>query len=584
MSSKGPPPKLQFDDGTRIMQGESVYDDSTCKSTTSPLLSSRDPAIPIEQYYEIERVSNEVIEKLLLKGNISNQEQLKTIKVALQFPDNLLVDAPDVCFLLEEILLDKLDDMNIDILIFLLGDTSTHGSCCVDEVAALHLSADLVVHYGRACLSPTKYLPVVYSFGMQPINAEHVAQSALDELESCKCTKLIVLCDVSYYYSMGEIKTCLHEKLKSSDDFQFNVILGTIPSKATHKKNLSFRNSLHSCCISRTDNEHTQSISCHENQCSVNEIQEESILNSSNNSSNSVDLIIGGLSITLPHDQSLSDYTILFIGDNSQQLLSIMMRCSGRNGAHTCWAYIPTLDGKDGCINTNAASVCQRELNRRFFLTQKAKMAGIIGIVVGSLTNAHYTKVVTRLRRCIEDSGRTSYTFAVGKINVNKLANFGEIDCYVLVACPENSLLESRDFHVPIITPFELEIALGVREWDGFYSSEFSDYLKLPVPEITSPEKGSSSDDDQPFFSMVSGTYESRPKFVEPNSHINLNIDNGPPPQNYLQSQITEYRSEAANFLKKREYQGLKAKIGESQVMPAVKGKTGIASDYGEGM
>ena len=94
----------------------------------------------------------------------------------------------------------------------------------------------------------------------------------------------------------------------------------------------------------------------------------------------------------------------------------------------------------------------------------------------------------------------------------------------------------------------------------------------------------SSSDDDQPFFSMVSGTYESRPKFVEPNSHINLNIDNGPPPQNYLQSQITEYRSEAANFLKKREYQGLKAKIGESQVMPAVKGKTGIASDYGEGM
>ena len=41
------------------------------------------------------------------------------------------------------------------------------------------------------------------------------------------------------------------------------------------------------------------------------------------------------------------------------------------------------------------------------------------------------------------------YTIAVGKLNVPKLANFMEIDIYVLVACPENSLVESqvRDHH-----------------------------------------------------------------------------------------------------------------------------------------
>jgi diphthamide biosynthesis enzyme Dph1/Dph2-like protein len=27
------------------------------------------------------------------------------------------------------------------------------GSCCVDEVAAQHVDADAVVHYGRACMS-----------------------------------------------------------------------------------------------------------------------------------------------------------------------------------------------------------------------------------------------------------------------------------------------------------------------------------------------------------------------------------------------------------------------------------------------
>ena len=29
-----------------------------------------------------------------------------------------------------------------------------HPSCCVDEVAAQHVNADAVVHYGHACMSP----------------------------------------------------------------------------------------------------------------------------------------------------------------------------------------------------------------------------------------------------------------------------------------------------------------------------------------------------------------------------------------------------------------------------------------------
>jgi len=34
------------------------------------------------------------------------------------------------------------------------------GSCCVDEVAAQHVDADAVVHYGRACMS--KWVPLIY--------------------------------------------------------------------------------------------------------------------------------------------------------------------------------------------------------------------------------------------------------------------------------------------------------------------------------------------------------------------------------------------------------------------------------------
>ena len=65
--------------------------------------------------------------------------------VALQFPDSLLPDAREVQKQLKERLSGQRER------VFVLGDTS-YGSCCVDEVAAQHLVADCIVHYGRSCL------------------------------------------------------------------------------------------------------------------------------------------------------------------------------------------------------------------------------------------------------------------------------------------------------------------------------------------------------------------------------------------------------------------------------------------------
>lgn len=48
----------------------------------------------------------------------------------------------------------------------------------------------------------------------------------------------------------------------------------------------------------------------------------------------------------------------------------------------------------------------------------------------------------------------------VGRVNSAKLANVPGIDILVLIACPETSLSDSRDFIVPVITPFEMECAL----------------------------------------------------------------------------------------------------------------------------
>lgn len=51
----------------------------------------------------------------------------------------------------------KLKEMNAEygreVRFFVMADT-TYGSCCVDEVGALHIDSQCVVHYGQTCLSP----------------------------------------------------------------------------------------------------------------------------------------------------------------------------------------------------------------------------------------------------------------------------------------------------------------------------------------------------------------------------------------------------------------------------------------------
>ena len=45
------------------------------------------------------------------------------------------------------------------------------------------------------------------------------------------------------------------------------------------------------------------------------------------------------------------------------------------------------------------------------------------------------------MKKLLAQAGKKTYTFVMGKLNAAKLANFMEIDMFVLVACPENSLV-----------------------------------------------------------------------------------------------------------------------------------------------
>lgn len=78
------------------------------------------------------------------------------------------------------------------------------GSCCVDEVAAEHVGADCVVHYGSACLSPSKRLPLMYIFERRPLDVDKCT-SAFRDLYPDTQSHVILLYDVNYVHAISKL-------------------------------------------------------------------------------------------------------------------------------------------------------------------------------------------------------------------------------------------------------------------------------------------------------------------------------------------------------------------------------------------
>lgn len=78
-------------------------------------------------------------------------------------------------------------------------------------------------------------------------------------------------------------------------------------------------------------------------------------------------------------------------------------------------------------------------------------------------------------------AGKTPYTVVVGDPTPQKLANFPELDVFVLVGSPEASILSSRGYYKPVIHPWEMAMACTGKEWDGAY---WANWEKMLTEEV----------------------------------------------------------------------------------------------------
>ncbi|XP_054479008.1 2-(3-amino-3-carboxypropyl)histidine synthase subunit 2 [Anoplopoma fimbria] len=437
-------------------------------------------------------------------------------KVALQFPDELLVDSVAVAVEIERISNAKP---------FILGDTS-YGSCCVDEVAAEHIGANCIVHYGSACLSPSKRLPLIYIFERRPVDLEKCS-SAFRELHPDTQSHVVILYDVNYVHAINDLLTLLLPEYP-------NIVVSELVVEGER-------------CYSHGG------IKSQHDQTRLSE------------GDNGQIFYQFGRRFSLKSGLSIKDYSMFFVGQEGATLNNFMMtwnRCS------FCSFDPIKVTGRTESVSIN------RALMKRYYAIERAKDANVVGIVVGTLGVADYLSIIQQLKETIRGAGKKSYVFAMGKLNVPKLANFLEIDIFVLIACPENSLLDSSEFYKPVVTPFEMEVACNKkREWSEEYVTDFRHLLPGGQSHVPLAEQ---EEGDEPDVSLITGALRSH----------NL-LSSEPAVSSFGSSVVLRNQTltvantnSAASFLAERSWRGLEQMLGETPVVKAVEGRRGIAIAY----
>ncbi|XP_050305698.1 2-(3-amino-3-carboxypropyl)histidine synthase subunit 2 [Anthonomus grandis grandis] len=394
------------------------------------------------------------------------------LKVCLQFPDHLLPDSSDVALKLQQLLGQT---------VYILGDTA-YGSCCIDYVAAAHINADSIIHYGPTCLSKSSdNIPHMNVYEKLHLNTAEL-KSALSKIYEDIIGDVCLVLDDGYVHFYDSI-------LQEFADLERLLV----------KEVNQFTN--------------------------------------------------------------LDNKSVIFITNNQRKLMNFALSMK----INSLYYYDPP--------DIKPYESDQRIIKRRYFLMEKIRDASTIGIVIGTLGVKNYLEVIERLKRIIEKRGKKYYLISVGKPTVAKLANIGEVDVYAIITCSMNEIYDSRDFYKPIVTPYDVEMALNFMDLISNniqFSYDYNSYLShlgdIPNIENTSQESD---------VSLLTGKVRS---FVpEP---VKESLQNSTEIALKTEGTVALNSNYGAGYLSERSWKGLEQNLGQSEVKLAEEGKTGLAQGY----
>jgi diphthamide biosynthesis protein 2 len=546
-------------------------------------------------------------------------------RVALQFPDTLLTHASAAVSGLQQ----ALDGAGVEL--FVLGDTSFDGFQ-VDFVAAQHFDADFIVHYGPVDLEARGPLPVRFVFGRRALDIAHFSTAFAPVLGAGEAARrVLVVPSLPYAHASEALAArlgagaivCHSDVERTAETTEAEPAVVTASSASS-----SASSSAIAAAVPSTSDPFA-----------------------------AADALARGLllgrRLGAPLDEAALGQcaALVYLGSEDQTLSNL---CLLLPNAEVYLYEPPTQTATRAVASDREATACEaaaceaaaceaaaceaaapptlrrlvlataRRLMRRYYLVQQAREAEVVGILVGTLSASQRTPMLHALKALCRRAARKHYVFIMGKLNAAKLANFAEVGVYVLLGSAEHSLLDAKDFYRPVVTPYELHVALAEgAEWTGEYMLDYGRLLPR-LRAAAAPEEeeegrgrahGDDSEDEAPRFSELSG------KLIAKRSMANTGVamsaagseagggreevsssgdcsssSSGSTADNHgtlVASGVSGTLARRGDYamartgaeaLARREYRGLEPRLGEHAPSRIVEGRSGIASGFtGEG-
>ena len=180
-----------------------------------------------------------------------------------------------------------------------------------------------------------------------------------------------------------------------------------------------------------------------------------------------VEIPIGGARLTFPGqvlgcNYSGDDPTIghyLFLGSGDFHPIGLVM--------HT-GKPLALLDPYTGEAGEMSLERIERILRQRMGLIFAVDNANSFGILIGEKPGQMRRNLAIRMKRLLETHGKKGYLLALDHVGPD-LIDFYPVDAFVNTACPRIAIDDAVKYDKPLITPFELEVALGEKQWENGY-------------------------------------------------------------------------------------------------------------------
>ena len=110
----------------------------------------------------------------------------------------------------------------------------------------------------------------------------------------------------------------------------------------------------------------------------------------------------------------------------------------------------------------------ERILRQRFGLIMSVGDSSSFGILIGEKPGQMRRNLALRMKRLLENHDKKGYLLALDHVGPD-LIDFYPVDAFVNTACPRIAIDDSTRYSKPLITPYELEVALGEKKWEHGY-------------------------------------------------------------------------------------------------------------------